>query len=133
MTMIARQTPILVVAAAGQWRNLLAQAVTQMGHEVLVASSLVEALHSDRQRPIAVAVLDTDLSVEEWDLLDRMMEQQKSPVLVLDRRTASASAIEERPGVSRLPKPFTFRVLRALLAQRLADSQPSSEQYALAS
>jgi DNA-binding response OmpR family regulator len=127
---------ILVVDDDADLRSLVGYALTHAGYLVLEAESSAAALRSVNDERPSLIVLDLNLGREDGlDLLPRIREVSKAPVLVLTVRSGEEDVVRglDLGADDYLTKPFSPRTLMArvrALLRRASGDGPAPELVA---
>jgi CheY-like chemotaxis protein len=119
------QETVLVVEDEELLRNLISEALTMLGYEVLAAASGKEALVLEKKHPGTIDLLVTDVAMDE------MSGPQVAEAIVASRPATKVIFISGFPdgpiapggelkrGVVLLQKPFTLKTLAAKIREVL--------------
>lgn len=114
---------ILLVEDEDDVRGLLHLFLVRHGHDVLVATDGVEALHILAERAFDVDVVMTDLDLPRLggrELTNRLAN--RAPKIRVVQMTGWADGQECPPGVAVLLKPFSLAALKSLLRSLFRES-----------
>ncbi|MCR5801742.1 MAG: response regulator transcription factor [Lachnospiraceae bacterium] len=122
---------VLIVDDESRMRKLIRDYLTKNEYDVVEAADGLEALDCFyKDKEISLIILDVMMpKVDGWEVLTRVREQSKVPVIML---TARAEERDELKGFSLgvdeyIAKPFSPKVLVARVEAVLRRSQPASE------
>jgi two-component system cell cycle sensor histidine kinase/response regulator CckA len=114
---------ILLVEDEELLRHLVAEMLSDLGYRVLSASSGTEALAMAPNVSGEIHVLITDVLMPEMDgtKLAESLRSQRPSLKVLFVTGDTTEACPSSPGMSRLNKPFTIKMLAEKVRELLKD------------
>jgi two-component system KDP operon response regulator KdpE len=107
---------ILVVEDEPEFSDLLALWITRAGYEAVTAASGAEALRQFYERHPDLVILDVSLpGLDGWDVLERVREFSRVPILLVTARSSEADKVRglKLGADDYMTKPISFPELMA--------------------